>query len=51
VPLGRGGGGFGSVNVYVQGDTDPVGAARRIAALLDAGIASGSVRPNRLVTR
>ena len=57
VPLSaaRGGGamlGGGTVvNVYVQGDTDPAGAARRIGALLDKGIASGTWKPSRLVTR
>lgn len=52
VPLSRGGGyGGTTVNVYVSGDTDPAGAARRIGALLDQGIASGAWRPNRLATR
>jgi len=57
VPLSaaRGGGamlgGGVTVNVYVQGDTDPAGAARRIGALLDKGIASGTWKPTKLVTR
>lgn len=51
VPLSRGGYGGTTVNVYVSGDTDPAGAARRIGALLDQGIASGAWRPNRLATR
>lgn len=51
VPLGRGGGMGTTVNVYVQGDTDPAGAARRIGELLDKGIANGSWRPNRLAVR
>ena len=52
VPLSRGRGFGGTViHIHVAGDTDPAGAARRIGALLDQGIASGSWRPNRLVTR
>ena len=39
-----------TVNVYVQGDTDPAAAAKRIGAILDRGIASGTWRPTRLVT-
>lgn len=51
VPLKPGMGMGVTVNVYVNGDTDPAGAARRIGALLDQGIASGAWRPNRLATR
>lgn len=55
IPLSRGAGyGIGggvTVNVYVQGDSDPAGAARRIGAILDRGITSGAWRPAKLVTR
>jgi phage-related protein len=54
VPLSKGGGlGGGNVyvNITVNGDTDPVNAARRIGAILDKGIASGAWRPIRLATR
>ena len=46
VPLSRAGSlglGGGTVNVYVQGDTDPMGAARRIAQIMQQGRQSGLV--------
>lgn len=50
VPLGRGGG-MVQVTIQVQGDTDPAGAARKIGAILDHGLATGAWRPTRLATR
>ena len=42
VPLSRGGGfGGATVNIYVQGDTDPLGAARRIAQIMQTGRQNG----------